>query len=77
MKLDRWLLAALSLVLFACPITAHADEASVDATLFGFTAAAATPFFDTSVRQAAESFPNLVGFQWRMMDRYYEPVAAE
>jgi hypothetical protein len=76
MKLDRWLLAALSLVLFACPITAHADEASVDATLFGFTAAA-TPFFDTSVRQAAESFPNLVEFQWRMMDRYYEPVAAE
>ena len=55
MKLDRWLLAALSLVLFACPIAAHADEASVDATLFGFTAAA-TPFFDISVRQAAESW---------------------
>jgi glutathione S-transferase len=50
---------------------------SMDATLFGFTASAATPFFDTQMRQAVEAHPNLVAFQWRMMDRYYEPVAAE
>jgi glutathione S-transferase len=49
---------------------------SVDATLFGFTASAATPFFDTEMRQAVEAHRNLVAFQWRMMDRYYEPVAA-
>ena len=50
---------------------------SKDATLFAFTAAAATPFFDTSIRQAAERYPNLVSLQWRMMDRYYEPAMAE
>ncbi|HEX3916076.1 MAG TPA: glutathione S-transferase family protein [Caulobacteraceae bacterium] len=50
---------------------------SKDATLFGFTAAAATPFFDTRVRQAAERYPNLVSFQWRMMDRYFAPAMAE
>jgi glutathione S-transferase len=50
---------------------------SADATLFGFTASAATPFFDTSIREAAERCPNLIAFQWRMMDRYYEPAMAE
>jgi glutathione S-transferase len=50
---------------------------SVDATLFGFTASAATPFFQSQVRQAAERHPNLIAFQWRMMDRYYEPAMAE
>jgi glutathione S-transferase len=50
---------------------------SVDATLFAFTAAAATPFFGSSIRQAAESFPNLIAYQWRMMDRYYEPALAD
>ena len=48
-----------------------------DATLFGFTASAATPFFDTRVRQAAERCPNLVDYQWRMMDRFYEPAFSE
>jgi glutathione S-transferase len=50
---------------------------SFDATLFGFTASAATPFFDSSIRQAAERCPSLVDFQWRMMDRYFEPAMAE
>ncbi len=50
---------------------------SMDATLFAFTASAATPFFDSSIRQAAERYPNLVDYQWRMMDRYYEPALAE
>ena len=50
---------------------------SFDATLFGFTASAATPFFDSSIRQAAERYPSLVDFQWRMMDRYFEPALAE
>jgi glutathione S-transferase len=50
---------------------------SMDATLFAFAAAAATPFFDSSIRQAAERYPNLVAYQWRMMDRFYEPALAE
>jgi glutathione S-transferase len=50
---------------------------SMDATLFGFTASAATPFFHSSIREAAERYPNLTAFQWRMMDRYYEPALAE
>jgi hypothetical protein len=49
----------------------------MDATLFAFTASAATPFFDSSIRQAAERYPNLVDYQWRMMDRYYEPALAD
>jgi len=50
---------------------------SADATLFAFTAAAATPFFDSRIRQAAEAFPNLIDLQWRIMDRYYEPAMFE
>jgi glutathione S-transferase len=50
---------------------------SVDATLFAFTASAATPFFDSAIREAAERHANLVDLQWRMMDRYFEPAMAE
>jgi glutathione S-transferase len=53
------------------------EPCSMDATLFAFAASAATPFFDSSIRQAAERYPNLVAYQWRMMDRYYEPALAE
>ncbi|HZZ89997.1 MAG TPA: glutathione S-transferase family protein [Caulobacteraceae bacterium] len=69
--------AAASELLGDKPYLFGERPSSVDATLFGFTAAAATPFFDSSIRQAAESFPNLVAYQWRMMDRYYEPALAE
>ena len=69
--------AAASDLLGAKPYLFGDKPCSMDATLFGFTASAATPFFDGSIRQAAESFPNLVAYQWRMMDRYYEPALAE
>jgi glutathione S-transferase len=69
--------AAASKLLGEGPYLFGDKPCSVDATLFAFTAAAATPFFDSSIRQAAESFPNLVAYQWRMMDRYYEPAMAE
>lgn len=48
-----------------------------DATLFAFTASAAAPFFDTVMREAVERHPNLVAYQWRMMDRYFAPAPAE
>jgi glutathione S-transferase len=69
--------AAASKLLGERPFLFGDKPCGVDATLFAFTAAAATPFFDSSIRQAAERFPNLVAYQWRMMDRYYEPAMAE
>ncbi len=48
-----------------------------DATLFAFTASAASPLFESRVREAAETHPNLVAHQWRMMDRFYEPELAD
>jgi glutathione S-transferase len=69
--------AAASKLLGEGPYLFGDKPCSVDATLFAFTASAATPFFDSSIRQAAESFPNLVAYQWRMMDRYFEPALAE
>ena len=69
--------AAASELLGDKPYLFGDQPCSMDATLFAFTAAAATPFFDSSIRQAAESCPNLVAYQWRMMDRYFEPALAE
>ena len=69
--------AAASKLLGESPFLFGDKPCGVDATLFAFTAAAVTPFFDSSIRQAAESFPNLVAYQWRMMDRYYEPAMAD
>ena len=48
-----------------------------DATLFAFTASAASPLFESRVREAAETHPNLVAHQWRMMDRFYETQFAD
>ena len=69
--------AAASELLGDKPFLFGDEPCSMDATLFGFAASAATPFFDSSIRQAAESFPNLVAYQWRVMDRYYEPALAD
>jgi len=51
--------------------------AAADAALFGFTAAAASPLFDPAIREAAETYPNLVAHQWRMLDRFYEGAFSE
>jgi glutathione S-transferase len=69
--------AAASDLLAGKPFLFGERPCSMDATLFAFTASAATPFFDTTIRQAAERYPNLVDYQWRMMDRYYEPAFCE
>ena len=69
--------AAASELLGGKPYLFGEAPCSMDATLFAFAASAATPFFDSSIRQAAERHPNLVDYQWRMMDRYYEPALAE
>jgi glutathione S-transferase len=51
--------------------------ASADAALFAFAASAASPLFESRIREAAEHHPSLVAHQWRMMDRYYEAALAE
>ena len=53
------------------------EPSSADATLFAFTASAASPVFEPQVREAAETHPNLVAHQWRMMDRFYATDLAE
>jgi glutathione S-transferase len=43
----------------------------VDSTAFGMLACVITPFFDTPLRRAAETHPNLIAYVARMMKRYY------
>jgi hypothetical protein len=43
----------------------------VDAAMFGMTAGILTPFFESPLRQRAESYPNLVAYTERMMRQYY------
>jgi glutathione S-transferase len=69
--------AAASELLGDKPFLFGDQPCSADATLFAFTASASTPFFDSRIREAAESSPNLIDLQWRVMDRYYEPALAE
>jgi hypothetical protein len=42
-----------------------------DATVLGFTASVLTPFFTGTLRKHAESYPNLVAYRDRLMERYY------
>jgi glutathione S-transferase len=49
----------------------------VDATAFGMLACVITPFFDTPLRRAAETHPNLIAYVARMMRHYYPGHAWE
>ena len=69
--------AAASALLGEGPYLFGERPSSLDATLFAFTASAASPLFDSQIRVAAETYPNLVAHQWRMMDRYFEPALAD
>ncbi|MGO4611244.1 glutathione S-transferase C-terminal domain-containing protein, partial [Variovorax sp. 2RAF20] len=46
-----------------------------DATVFAFMAGALCPLFETPIRTAAESHPNLVAYVARMRERYYPDLA--
>lgn len=48
-----------------------ASPSGVDATAFGVLAGVSTPFFDTPLRKAVETRPNLVAYVARMMQRHY------
>ena len=69
--------AAASAVLGEKPYLFGDRPSSADATLFAFTASAASPLFDATIREAAEARPNLVAHQWRLMDRFFEPAFSE
>ena len=47
------------------------EPCGADAFIFAALAGTMTPFFDTPVRDAAISYPRLVAYVSRMMDRYY------
>ncbi|HEY3948868.1 glutathione S-transferase family protein [Phenylobacterium sp.] len=68
--------AALSTLIGDGPYLAGETLGAADASLFGCLAAAATPFFDTAVRDALIAHPNLVAYHDRMMTRFYPELAA-
>lgn len=68
-------LQALSSILGDKPYLFGNRPVGVDAVAFAMLAQFMTPFFDSDLRRAAESFPNLVGYVDRMMARYYPGFA--
>lgn len=64
-------LFALSVQLGDRPYLMGENPAGVDATAFGALAGILTPFFESSLRERAETFANLTAYVDRMMDRYY------
>jgi glutathione S-transferase len=64
-------IAALSAQLGDKPYFMGNEPTGIDATVFGFVASALCPAFKTRSRTAAESHPNLVAYNQRMMAKYY------
>lgn len=62
---------ALAQLLGDKPFLMGDAPSGVDATAFGMLACVITPFFDTPLRRAAETHPNLITYVARMMQRYY------
>jgi glutathione S-transferase len=64
-------LSALSALLGDGPYLFGDRPAGVDATAFALTAGILTPYFDSPLRQRAETFANLVSYTARMMRQFY------
>ncbi len=69
--LGRRSLDALSTLLGDQPYLFGTKPCGVDATAFAMLAGILTPFFDSPVRDAAESLPNIVAYTARMMNRHF------
>jgi glutathione S-transferase len=67
--------AAVADVLGDQPYLMGDKPCGADATVFAFVAGALCPLFDTPIRTAAESHPNLVAYAARMQARYYPDLA--
>lgn len=68
--------AALAALIGDGPYLAGETMGGADASLFGCITAAATPFFDTPIRDAVTRHPNLIAYRDRMMARFYPELAA-
>jgi glutathione S-transferase len=69
--------AAAATLLGEKPFLFGERPSSADATLFAFAASAASPLYESRLREAAETHDNLVAHQWRIMDRFFEAELAE
>jgi glutathione S-transferase len=69
-------IAALAAQLGDKPFFMGNEPTGIDATVFGFVASALCPAFKTRTRTAAESHPNLVAYNQRMMAKYYPDFVA-
>jgi glutathione S-transferase len=69
-------LAALAAQLGDKPYFMGNEPTGIDATVFGFVASALCPAFKTQSRIAAESHPNLIAYNQRMMAKYYPDFVA-
>jgi glutathione S-transferase len=69
-------LAALAAQLGDKPYFMGNEPTGIDATVFGFVASALCPAFKTQARTAAESHPNLIAYNQRMMAKYYPDFVA-
>jgi glutathione S-transferase len=69
-------IAALSAQLGDQPYFMGNEPTGIDATVFGFVASALCPAFKTRSRIAAESHPNLIAYNQRMMAKYYPDFVA-
>ncbi|HEX2117191.1 MAG TPA: glutathione S-transferase family protein [Alphaproteobacteria bacterium] len=65
-------LAALAVLLGDKPYMMSDRPTGVDGMAAGVLAEVLTPYFDTPLRREAESFPNLVAYTDRMLQRYFQ-----
>src|ERR1700748_3905424 len=68
-------LFALSVQLGAKPYLMGEKPCGVDPTAFGALAGILTPFFESKLREKAETFPNLTAYVDRMMAEYFPEFA--
>ena len=52
-----------------------AEPRAADASVFGMVSGLRAPIFETPIRDAARSLPNLVAYRDRIMERYF-PAAS-
>jgi glutathione S-transferase len=74
-ELARRDLDAVAGILGDKPYLLGGEPSGADATVFGAVAACLCDIFETPVRTAAESHPNLVAYRNRMMKRFYPEFA--
>jgi glutathione S-transferase len=62
---------ALAKVLGEKPFLMGDTPCGADATFFGFAGCFLSPVYESPIRSAAESYPNLVSYRDRLLSRYF------